>query len=86
MGPLLSGVRPHAESYEVAMVRDLRTTLTIIIVTLIVGASLIFANAPGGSLINYSYLVVGRHIVPPPTDTPTPSCDCGRHADLKSSR
>ena len=67
------------------MVRDLRTTLAIIIVTLIVGASLIFANMPGGSLINYSYLVAGRHIVPP-TDTPTYTCDCGRHADLKGSR
>jgi hypothetical protein len=66
------------------MVRDLRTTLAIIIVTLIVGASLIFANTPTGSLITYSYLV-GRHIVPP-TDTPTYTCDCGRHADLKSSR
>ena len=68
------------------MVRDLRTTLAIIILTLIVGVSLIFANTPTGSLINYSYLVVGRHIVPPPTDTPTYTCDCGRHADLKSSR
>ena len=68
------------------MVRDLRTTLAIIIVTLIVGASLIFANAPPGSLINYFYLGVGSHIVPSPTDTPTSTCDCGRHADLKSSR
>jgi hypothetical protein len=68
------------------MVRDLRTTLAIIIVTLIVGASLIFANAPTGPLINYFYLVVGGHIVPPPTDTPTSTCDCGRHADLKGSR
>ena len=68
------------------MVQDLRTTLAIIIVILIVGASLIFANMPGGSLSDYSYLVVGRHIVPPPTDTPTYTCDCGRHADLKGSR
>ena len=67
------------------MVQDLRTTLAIIIVILIIGASLIFANMPGGSLINYSYLVVGRHNVPA-TDTPTYTCDCGRHADLKSSR
>ena len=67
------------------MVRDLRTMLAIIIMTLIVGASLIFANAPTGPLINDFYLV-GRHIVPPPTDTPTSTCDCGRHADLKSSR
>ena len=68
------------------MVRDLRTTLAIIIVTLIVGASLIFASAPTGPLINYFYLVVGRQIVPSPTDTPTSTCDCGRHADLKGSR
>jgi hypothetical protein len=68
------------------MVRDLRTTLAIIIVTLIVGASLIFANAPTGSLINYFYLAVGRHTVSLPTDTPISTCDCGRHADLKGSR
>jgi hypothetical protein len=68
------------------MVRDLRTTLAIIIVTLIVGAFVIFANAPTSPLINYFYPAVGRHSVPPPTDMPTFTCDCGRHADLKSSR
>jgi len=67
------------------MVRDLRTTLAIIIVTLIVGVSLIFANTPTSTLINYSYLMGGRHSVPP-TDPPTFTCDCGRHADLKGSR
>jgi len=52
------------------MWRELRVTLALIAVVLIVGAPLIFAG-PGPANTNYLALVL--HLVPPPTDTPVPT-------------
>jgi hypothetical protein len=72
-GPI-PGVYPPAQSHEVAMSQELRTTLAIIIITLIIGAPLIFAE-PGPANTNYLALVM--HLVPPPPPTeivpPTPT-------------
>lgn len=52
------------------MSRDVRTTLAIMAIALMVGAPLIFA-APGGA--NTNYLAMVMHIVPPtPIPTPVP--------------